>query len=55
MLKYAKAITGTLVACLGAVSTALPGGISTDDWINIVLVPLVAFGAIYQVPNKTGG
>lgn len=53
-IKYwAKAITGTLIAFLGALGTALTdkNGVSGAEWAVIALATVIAAGAIWGVPN----
>lgn len=52
--RYAKAITGALVAALGMYQSARAGGVSVDEWIDIAAVTLAALGAIWAVPNASG-
>jgi hypothetical protein len=49
---YAKAITATVLAFLGALSTALPEGVSGQEWIAIAVTTIVAGGAVWAVPNR---
>lgn len=54
MRAYGKAIVGALVAGLGTLQLALPDGITVYEWISVAVTTLVAFGAVWQVPNKPG-
>lgn len=47
----AKAITGSLVAGLGALQVALPAGVSGAEWIGVALASLATFGFVWVVPN----
>jgi hypothetical protein len=49
---YAKAIVGALVAGLGALSTALEdNAVNGQEWVTVATAFLVAFGAVWSVPN----
>lgn len=49
---YSKAIVGSLVAGLGALSTALEDNtVTSQEWVTVASAFLVAFGAIWKVPN----
>lgn len=53
---YAKAITGSLVAFLGAVQTALADGhITGTEWVVAATAAVVAAGAVWAVPNAPAG
>ena len=50
---YAKAIIAAVVTFLGALVTALDsGGISASEWLTALIAFLVAFGAVFSVPNR---
>ena len=51
---YAKALVAALVAGLGVVSSALAldGSLSPQDYVSAALAFLVAFGAVFAVPNQ---
>lgn len=54
MKHYAKALIGAAVAGLTAIGTALEdGAVSPQEWITAATAVLVAFGAVWVVPNKT--
>lgn len=49
---YAKAITGTAIAGLGALGTALTDGAVTPvEWVTVTTVILTASLVIWAVPN----
>lgn len=51
--RQAKAVVGGLVAGLTALATALADGQVTQlEWTGVVLAALVAYGAVYRVPNR---
>lgn len=50
---YAKAFIGSLVAGLGALLTALDdGSLSAQEIVTVIIAFLVAFGAVFAIPNK---
>lgn len=50
----AKAYIGAAIAGLTATSTALDDGtVTLPEALGIVVAALVAFGAVWAVPNKT--
>jgi hypothetical protein len=50
---YAKAVTGALVAGLGALGTAWADGRMTPvEWVGVATATLVAAGAVWSVPNR---
>lgn len=53
MSQYLKSIVGLLVAGLTAALTALADGdgISSSEWVTIVLAAVTTLGAVYAVPN----
>lgn len=55
---YAKALVGAIIAALTALATALvpavEGGsavVSPAEWVTVLLAFVVAFGAVWSVPN----
>ena len=49
---YAKAITGTIIAGLGAFGTALTDGMVTGaEWVTVAVVTLTASYAIWRVDD----
>lgn len=53
MDKYAKAIVGAAMAGLGALATALPDGITAQEWVTIAAATVGALTLIWGVPNAT--
>lgn len=51
MSKYAKAVTGALVAGLTALLPALDAGVTAAEWVTAAVAFLVALGAVWAVPN----
>jgi hypothetical protein len=50
---YAKAFIASLVAGLGGLATSLDdGGVSWQESITVVITFLIAFGAVFSVPNR---
>lgn len=55
MLVYAKAIVSGLIAGLTALATGLGDNVlSAQEYVTAAIAFLVAFGAVYAVPNKMG-
>lgn len=53
MLSYLKAITGAVVTGLGTLQVAYAdNAVSNQEWVGIAIATLVAFGAVWGVPNK---
>lgn len=54
MSAIAKAITGALIAGLGAAATALAdkSGITALEWVGIASTTLVALYGVWRVPNE---
>lgn len=50
-MTIAKALVAALIAGLGALSTALPDGITAQEWVTIVIATLLGLGVTYAVPN----
>lgn len=49
---YAKAITGTVIAGLGSLGTALTDGVVTPvEWVTIASATLVASYAIWRIDD----
>ena len=51
---YTKAILAVLTAALTVLTSAIVGGITYEEWIQIILAALGAIG-VYAVPNKEPG
>jgi hypothetical protein len=52
-VKYLKAFTGAIVTGLGTLQVAYGDGlVTTQEWIGVAIATLVAFGAVWAVPNK---
>lgn len=52
-LAYAKATTAAVIAALTALGTGLAdGGMSPAEWVAVALGAVVAFGAVWGVPNR---
>lgn len=50
--QYAKAITAGVVAGLTSLGVALVDTqVSTGEWVAVALAVVVAFGAVWTVPN----
>lgn len=55
---YAKAVTGAVVAGLGALGAALVPdsenvvAVTAGEWVAVVTATLVASYAVWQIPNK---
>lgn len=55
MMKYLKAITGAVVTGLGTLQVAyVDNAVTNQEWIGISIATLVAFAAVWGVPNKGG-
>lgn len=52
MKAYAKAVVGGAVAGLTSVQASFDGGLSAREVVTAVLAALVAFSAVWAVPNK---
>lgn len=53
MKTVAKAVVGALVAGLSAIATGLGDNILTgQEYVTAAIAFVVAFGVIYQTPNK---
>jgi hypothetical protein len=50
--RYAKGIVGALLAFLGALSVALPDGVTGQEWIAIAITTVGVAGGAVGVPNK---
>lgn len=50
---YTKSVLAVLAAVLAVLASAIVGGISTTEWIQIALAALGALG-VYAVPNTDG-
>lgn len=51
-LEYAKAITAAVVAALTALGAGLAdGSMMPAEWVAVALGAVVAFGAVWRVPN----
>lgn len=50
--RYAKAIVGALVTGVGMYQASRQGGVTSDEWIAILVAITTALGAIWAVPNK---
>lgn len=49
---YLKALAGAVVTGLGALSVAYADNVvSTQEWIGVVTATVVAFAAVWAVPN----
>ena len=52
ILEIAKAITAAIVAGLTALGVALAdNGVTTQEWVTVVIAFLLALGAVYAIPN----
>ena len=51
-LEYAKAITGAVAAGVSVLAGACGDGISAQEWLTTLAATLVAFGAVYNLPNR---
>lgn len=54
---YGKAITGAVIAALGALGAVLVGDqglgdVTSGQWVTIALAFLVALGGIWAIPNS---
>lgn len=53
MMRYAKAIVGSLLAGLGALLTALAdGSVQTAEWVTVAIAALTALAGVWGVPNR---
>lgn len=53
MLGYLKALTGAVVTGLGTLQVAYADNlVTTQEWIGVAIATLVAFAAVWAVPNK---
>lgn len=46
-----KAIVAAAIAALGTLQASLPEGITTNEWIGVVIAGLVGYGAVFGVSN----
>lgn len=52
-MKIAKALVATLVAGLGALSTAMVDDrVTQGEWVTVATAAVVALGAVWGVPNR---
>jgi hypothetical protein len=52
MNEYAKAITGAIIAGLGAYGVAvLDGTVTSGEWAGVAVAFLTALGVVWGVPN----
>jgi hypothetical protein len=51
---YTKSILAVLTAVLGFLTSAIVGGVSHQEWLQIIVLALGAVG-VYAVPNKENG
>ena len=49
----AKAIVGALVAAFSAAIPVVDDGLTTGEWLTVAVAGLLAFGAVWAVPNST--
>ena len=48
---YTKSVLAVATAVLGFLASAIVGGVSGDEWLQIIVLALGAVG-VYAVPNK---
>jgi phage tail tape-measure protein len=51
MNRYLKAIVGAAIAGLTSVQASLEGGLTAGEYVTAAVALLVAFGAVWAVPN----
>jgi|WetSurSiteA1Bulk_404760.scaffolds.fasta_scaffold77270_2 hypothetical protein len=51
MSKIRKALMAAVTAAFAAGATALPDGITVQEWATIAIAAVVAGYAVWQVPN----
>lgn len=53
LASVAKALTGALAAGLASLSAGLTdGSMSPSEWVTVAVAVLVAFSAVWAVPNR---
>jgi hypothetical protein len=50
-MSYLKAVVGGLIAGLTSLQVALDGGVTVAEGVAATVAALVAFGAVWAVPN----
>jgi len=54
-MQYLKAITAAIVTGLGTLQIAyVDNTVTNQEWVGVAISTLVALGAVWAVPNKTG-
>ena len=51
-MQYIKALVGSLVAALTALSVALPDGVTAGEWITVAISALTVGGGVYAAPKN---
>lgn len=50
--QQAKAIIAAAIAGLTALQASLPDGVDPSEWLTVAIATLVAYGAVFGVPNR---